>query len=291
MKKMSLEDLQDLYRANEVKECDGGYEVVDRETGIIYGVPDEYTVFIDGKPLDPTRFLTMSLCSQRLMFDEVINPLEVKYNCGSYVLLGERMKFYPAGATAKEKRLEAVLVKAHWDMREASSDYRWDEWMQRRFGKDVVWSLRRTDAYEVSGDWYWLITVRPDSSIMSFGLNMILADYARVLETVYKVARVAMEKFERNKVKYQRWIAECLGKLPGRIHWIVAAEEGELWPKYDANRELWMNNEYDWQIVEFDDYLEVRGRGGSPGVLVMETVRYDATGAQLCRDFLQRIEE
>lgn len=120
---------------------------------------------------------------------------------------------------------------------------------------------------------------------MYFGETALFAQYVRTIRPVYALADERMERFERERAFYQKKIVGRLNALPGgKIHWITAADEEELWPKYDANRELWEKAEYDWQIILFEDYLEIRSRGGSPGVISLERLRYDEAGYRISQE-------
>lgn len=290
------EELMDLYAGRgEVRRMETGFELVDKTTGIIFDLPKEYRVFIDGKLIDPVQFLSLPYFIWNVLFGERIEPLAVECICGKATLTdkgddGIEAKFYPADLDADIAQNDVVLVKAHWNMTQGSVGYGWDDWMHQYYGSSIIWSFCKTDDYYVSGDWYWLIQAQP-GNMATFGLYTVLTHYIRKLLGVYNLADEAAEDFEKNKARHRKQMIEHLNGLPGRIHWIVATEEEELWPKFDANRELWVNDEYDWQIIEFDDRLEIRSRDGSPGVVAKETLRYDAVGVQLCHDFLQQIEE
>lgn len=277
------EELADLYaKRGEIRQTETGFELIDQATGIIFDLPKGYRVFIDGGVIDPVQFLTLQWHIWEGLFDGKIEPLSVECICGKATLTGEddgevEVKFYPADLEADISQNDAVLVKAHWDMTQGTVDYGWDDWMHQCYDHSIVWSLCKTDDYHSVGDWYWLIRAQP-GDMAAFVLYMVSMHYTRKLLGVYNVA----DEFERNKANLRRQLKECLSRLPGRVHWIVAAEEMELWPKYDANRELWEKSEYDWQIIELEDSFEIRSRGGSPGEISVERARFDEIGLLKC---------
>lgn len=286
-RKMELEDLKDFYRTDDIREGAECYEYVDKATGIIFGLPQEFQVFIDGSLFDPIKMLKIPPYIWSLVFDDEIFPLEASYLCGHYSAVSEpkaEIRFWPGDPMDEVlRKMDAVLVKAHWDLREGVSDTGWSE---RSFGGRLIWSSRKTDRYETSGDWYWLLGMKSvgASNWMYFGETILFAQYVRTLRPVYALANERLGQFERERAFYQEKIVGCLNALPGRVHWIMAADEEELWPKYDANRELWEKAEYDWQIILFEDYLEIRSRGGSPGVISLDHLRYDDVGYQICQE-------
>lgn len=286
-KTKTWEELADLYaKRGEIRQTETGFELIDRVTGIIFDLPKEYRVFIDGGVIDPVQFLTLQWHIWEGLFDGKIEPLSVECICGKATLtVGDddevEVKFYPADLEADVAQNDTVLVKAHWDMTQGTVDYDWDDWMHQYYDHGIVWSLCKTDDYHSVGDWYWLIQAQP-GDMAAFALYMVSMHYTRKLLGVYNVADEAAEEFERNKGSLRRQLKECLSRLPGRVHWIVAAEEMELWPKYDANRELWEKSEYDWQITELEDSFEIRSRGGSPGEIAVERARFDEIGLLKC---------
>ena len=279
------EELVDLYAGRgEVRQVETGFELVDNETGIIFDLPEEYRVFVDGKMIDPVQLLTLPRYVWGALLEGGMEPLTVECLCGKATLTdedGNTVKFHPADLEADIAQNDVVLVKVHWDMTQGIVDYGWDDWMHQHYGRGVIWSCCKTDDYHSKGDWYWLLQAEP-GDMAAFELYVVLMHYVRTLSGVYNLADEVAEDFERNKADFREQMMECLNGLPGRKHWITGVKAEDLWPQYDANRELWEKDENDWQIVELGDSFEIRSRGGSPGEITVRRARFDGVGLWKC---------
>lgn len=287
---MTKEALMSFYKTDTIREGAECYEYLDKVTNLAFELPREFQVFIDGSLIDPIKFLKMPPHVWNFVFDDDVMPLDAKYLCGHCTMSGERrdeIKFYPGNPMDDVKKMNAVIVEACWDLREDVSDHDWGNQMQAMYDDRIVWFLRKTDVYEISGKWYWMIMVSDFDDFTTFGMAALMMQYVGTLRPMCQLADQKMAKFEKCKANYRGRILDCLNGLPGRVHWIAADGEDRLWPKYDANRELWEKNEYDYQVTLFDNSVEIRSRGGSPGQISVERLRYDPVGLRLCRDFVK----
>ncbi len=279
-----LEELEDLYAGRGgVIQTATGFELTDKATGIIFVLPKMFRAFIDGRIIDPVRFLTLPYYVWNGLLERCMEPLTVECICGKVIAMDKNsneIRFAPADLGTGITGNNAVLIKAHWDMVQGVADDGWDDWIKQYYGQNVIWSFCETNDYRSAGDWYWLIQANP-GDVTVFELYMVLAYYVRTLLGVYNLADEMAKDFEQHKVKCREQIMECLNRLPGRIHWVTEFDitrglQG------DANWELWNKNESDWHIFESEDAFEIRSRGSSPGVVAVELVRFDEIGLLKC---------
>lgn len=285
--KMTLQDVWGYYKTSSIIQTYGGFEFPDETRGftLVIGSHEFYRYF-DGGLIDPAMMLVdRTGWMRRELFKslELCTPVLLRYAFGKATkMVGEEMKFYMLDPMKPTIGLMDILVEAEWDLRQGVSNEGWISEVEKNWSGGLI-LFKKTmpeDAYETRGKQVWILRAAP--AMME--IMKLKTDFHTWQRQMIERSDEILKKFEAEKEEYREKIVECLKDLPGRVHWIVAADEGELWPKYDANQELWTKDEYDWQIIQFDDYLEIRSRGGSPGGIAKESPRYDVMGLQICRN-------
>lgn len=285
--KMALQDVWDYYKTSSIIQTYEGFEFSDETRGFALIIAShEFYQYSDGGLIDPTMMLvdrTGWMKRELLKSLELCTPVLLRYAFGKADVVDGKTRFYMLDPMKSTLGLVDILVEAEWDLRQGVSNEGWISEVEKNWGGTILFKKTMPeDIYETRGKQVWILRAMP--AMME--IMRLKTDFHTWQRQSIKRSDEILQKFEAEKERYREKIIGCLKQLSGRVHWIVAAEEEELWPKYDANRELWTKDEYDWQITEFDDHLEIRYRGGSPGVIKKELPRCDAMGLQICQSLV-----
>lgn len=286
--KMTLQDVWDYYGTSSIIQTYEGFEFPDEARGFALVIAShEFYRYFDGGLIDPAMLLvdrTGWMKRELLKSLELCTPVSLRYAFGKATTVDGKTKFYMQDPTMPTVESMDILVEAEWDLRQGVSNEGWIPEVEKNWSGGLI-LFKKTmpkDTYETRGKQVWILRSTP--AMME--IMKLKTDFYTWQRQMIERSDEVLKKFETEKEKYLEQIVDCLRGLPGRVHWIVAADEEELWPKFDANQELWVKSEYDWQITQFDERLEIRSRGGSPGVIAGEFPRYDAMGLQICRDLV-----
>jgi len=282
---MTLQEVREFYGTGDIAQVGKEFEIQDDGRGFATRIPRQFYVFLDGSLIDPAEMLVdRTGWMRREIFKtlEVCSPVSLRYAFGRLVENCKKIFCFQEPTEMAFDSMD-IEVEAEWDVRQGVTNTGWIEEVEKNWGKNILHQkIIPEDAYKTRGKVVWILHAT-ESMEKVMGLK---ADFYLWRRRIIDSSDEVLSRFEVEKDDYREQMRNCLGRLQGTIRWINASEEEEIWPKYDANRDLWERQEYDWQIIDCNDHLEIRGRGGSPGEIVAKFPRCDEVGLGVCREFV-----
>lgn len=226
-KRMSFYDVQRMNDGCAVLERETEFEVYDKKLGIVFAIPLETDVLFDGSMFNPIRWLAVPTSLMNLVLaDGLDSPVFAQCLCGIAEITEESgvtiVNFVPGITLSEVKQTNAILLRAHWDVRDGISDFGWNESIEAQY--EPIYTKVVTDDYHMAGDWYWVL--RPNKICLP--LTTLSAHYYSVLGKLLAEARKAMEGFELNKAHYASEIEEVIKPLKELGRWGVFFADSDV---------------------------------------------------------------
>ena len=227
-KTMSLDEVKQFYHNMSVVQTLEGFEVSDPRAELIHVLPEKFYTSVDGEPIDPKQMLTLpQKYSLELVFgcEFRTDPVYLKYSCGRYERSEDGCKrFYYADFAAKpnDPSMEAVLIRAHWNVNERVVDADWHQTMQEMFGPDLLYAhCDEYDDYGKVGDWYWVLKIDRSQSKRLAYVELLAILFSRTMNPVIDLVEEEAQKFERQKADYRSRILDVVKPLDGTDGWKI----------------------------------------------------------------------